>query len=291
MLDSVFACVPSSIQSAMGRAPSRLGSSVRVDRGVATVFIDGLLSRSGTWGASYDTIASQVQDAAANADVSSILLHVDSPGGAAAGVTIAADSIAAAARAKRVVAYCDGMAASAAYWLASQANRIIAERTAIVGSIGTYGVLYDSSGSFAAAGVRVHVVKSGEHKGDGVPGTPITDSQLAEFQRIVNGLNEHFLTGVAAGRRLSLDVVRQLGDGRAHLAGDAVTLRLVDAVGSLSEVLTALHKPVQTAEQRWQGAIDSKMQTGLDRRRAVCAVAKENPTLHAEYLNFANHRN
>jgi len=163
---------------------------------------------------------------------------IDSPGGTVAGTRDLADEVARAAKQKPVVAYIEDLGASAAYWIASQANKIYANPTAIVGSIGTYGVICDFSAQAAMIGVKVHVLRAGQFKGAGEPGTEITPEQLAEWQRIVDQLNEHFVRGVAAGRKgLSLAAVRELADGRAHVGEAAVTLGLVDGVQSFDATL------------------------------------------------------
>ena len=175
--------------------------------------------------------------------------------------------------------------------MASQSGKIVADRTSLVGSIGTFAVLYDLSKAFETAGVKVHLVRAGSLKGAGTPGTEIDAEVLAEMQRIVSGLNEHFLAAVASGRRLSLDHVRKLADGRVHLAADAQRLGLIDAVGSLGDVLAKLQGPIETPATRWDAAIASKLATGLDRRSAMSAVVRESPELHRQYIEFANQQN
>lgn len=270
--------------NAYGRT-SRLAPGPSVDRGVAVVTIAGTLDCE-----TYADIAAQLAAAVGNEDVSHIVLHFDSPGGMSKGCSSCVDSIAAAAAAKRITSYVSGCCCSAAFWLASQAQAIYAERTALVGSIGTYLVVLDASKLAADMGLKFHVVRAGEHKGAGVFGTEITDSQLAEFQRLVNGLNEHFLAGVAAGRRLSLDHVRTVADGRAHLAGDAVRLKLIDGVCSFEALLSHVSQPVVhlTAADRWQAAIGKRQAAGLSLDAAVKAVVREEPDLRREYVEEAN---
>jgi ClpP class serine protease len=80
---------------------------------------------------------------------------------------------------KPVTAYIEDLGASAAYWVASQAGKIYSNEPGFVGSIGTYLVVEDWSGAAEGAWAsKVHVVKAGEFKGAGYPGTPVTDAQL-----------------------------------------------------------------------------------------------------------------
>ena len=95
------------------------------------------------------------------------MLHVDSPGGHVAGVQALADTIFQARKLKPLHAHIEDLGASAAYWLASQANTVTANSTAEVGSIGTMAVVHDSSGAAAKAGIKVYVVSSAPAAGIG----------------------------------------------------------------------------------------------------------------------------
>jgi ClpP class serine protease len=77
-------------------------------------------------------------------------------------------------------------------------------------------------------------------KGAGVPGTEITAEQIDHMQQVVDSLNEHFLAGVASGRKLDSGRVRELADGRVHIASRAQELGLVDSIGTLDAALAEL---------------------------------------------------
>lgn len=174
--------------------------------------------------------------------VRAILLRVDSPGGTVAGTQDLAADVAAVAKQKPLFAMIEDMGASAAYWVASQARKVYANATAMVGSIGTFAVIHDVTGMAAQMGVKVHVIRAGAFKGAGTPGTEITADQLAEWQRIVDELNEHFLRGVMGGRRMTLTKVRELADGRVHVGVAAEALGLIDGVRTFDEVLEDMRK-------------------------------------------------
>jgi len=139
-----------------------------------------------------------------------------------------------------VTAYIEDLGASAAYFVASQAGRIVANQAAEVGSIGTYGVVMDSSGMAAREGIKVHVVKAGRYKGMGVPGTEITSEQLVEMQRVVDAANALFIAAVARGRPMSADRVAELADGRVHIAAEALKLNLIDGIQTFDAALESL---------------------------------------------------
>ena len=146
------------------------------------------------------------------------LLHIDSPGGHVAGTKELADDVAAVDQSKPVHAYLEDAGASAAYWIASQARSVTANAMAMVGSLGTFTVLYDLSKAAAMEGVQVRIVSTGERKGAAAPGTPVTDADVAEAQRLVDGFDAFFRAAVRDGLRLAGgrgEGPRARGPGRA----------------------------------------------------------------------------
>lgn len=214
-------------------------------QGVATIEIFGTLMKqvsSMSRGTSTVLARQQLRAALNDERVQAILLHIDSPGGTVAGTKELADDVAAVAKKKPVYAYIEDLGASAAYWVASQASQVFSNEMALVGSIGTYMAVQDLSGYAAKEGVKVHVIKAGAFKGAGQPGTEITPEQLAQWQRVVDGLNSHFVASVAAGRKLGLAAVRALADGRVHQGAEAQALGLIDGVQSFDQTLAQLSK-------------------------------------------------
>jgi len=169
-------------------------------------------------------------------DVKEIVFVIDSPGGTVAGVQALSDQI--KHTTKPTAAAISDMAASAAYWLASQTDHIEANATAQVGSIGVYSVMVDSSQAYEDAGIRVHVVRSGSHKGSGVEGSPITQEDISEEQRMIDQLSHMFAATVARGRGLTPAQVAELATGQVWLAGDALKLGLIDSIYGLTTAET-----------------------------------------------------
>ncbi len=207
-----------------------------VDAGdVAVVQIVGTLTKYGSSLSDFPgtirmrhTLRQIAQDRTAR----SVVLRIDSPGGTVAGIGDLAQEIKwLSDRGKPVVAFCEDTACSAAYWLASQADKVLANDTALVGSIGAYLVLEDTSAAAAARGVKVFVVSTGPYKGAGEPGTAITDDHVDHFQRLITGLNQEFLRAVGSGRHLADDRVRTLATGEMWVGAGALSVGLIDAVG------------------------------------------------------------
>lgn len=224
------------------------GAASREDKGytltgrVAVIDIVGMLTKYGTSLSGNPgtlRLRNAVRHAVSDPIVSAIMLRIDSPGGTSHGIDDLAADVAAAARRKPVHAFIEDMGASAAYYVASQATRLTANASAVVGSIGTYLVVEDWSAFFDEAGVKVHVVKAGRFKGAGTLGTAIDADQLASFQRFIDQTNETFLAAVAAGRRLSPGAVLELADGDVRIGRHAVAVNLVDAVETWDAALSA----------------------------------------------------
>lgn len=210
---------------------------------VAIIPLHGLLMKvvpSRGEGTSTVIARRKIRAAADDPQIGGILLHIDSPGGTVNGTQVLADDVAAAARRKPVYAFIDDLGASAAYWIASQATKVFANPMAMVGSIGTYTVVYDASARATQQGIKVHVIRTGAMKGAGEPGTEISVELLAELQTRINERNEFFLRGVATGRGLSLDEVRTLADGRAWLAEEARRKQLIDGVQAFDTTYSQL---------------------------------------------------
>jgi len=210
--------------------------------GLAVIRIEGAITKYGSsLGSPLGTLElrRQVRAAAADPAVKAILLVIDSPGGAVAGVGDLADAVAAANRVKPVVAFAEDMAASAAYWIAARAGRVVANASALVGSIGTFMVVEDWSAFYQAQGVRPIVIRAGEFKGAGTRGTQITAEQVADFARIVGELNGLFLAAVSAGRGLVGERLAAISDGRVHVGAAAVTLGLADEIGDFETARAA----------------------------------------------------
>ncbi len=199
-----------------------------------------LLGRLGFQECDTSEVTAAVNRAASDPAIAAIILKIDSPGGSARGVGDLSDAVYAARAAKPVVAFIEDLGASAAYHVASQATKVYSNRSGVVGSIGVYAVVPDLSQLYSNIGVKVHVLRAGEFKGAGTSGTQITDAQLAEFQRVVDGLAELFVAAVARGRGFSVSKAKGLADGRVHIGQQAVAIGLVDGLATWPELVASV---------------------------------------------------
>lgn len=226
---------------------------IEVHDGVAIVPISGTFApRAGVYDAmsgmvSYEATSALVQAVAARSDVRGIVLAIDSPGGAVAGVTEAAEAIAQIT--KPVYAVADYQATSAAYWLAAQADRLYVPATGMVGSIGVYAVRLDQTKADAQAGMAYDFVASGARKGDGDPHKPTTSAELAALQRMVDESFALFAGSIAKARGLELDAIRAL-EGADVQGQAAVTSGLADVVGTVADAVLAMQAQLARSDRR-----------------------------------------
>jgi protease-4 len=211
-----------------------------VVEGTAIIPVHGPMSKHGSpkfQEASTVSMRQLIRTASRDEAVERLMLHVYSPGGHVDGTSELAADVTRAGLTKPVFAHIEDLGASAAYWVASQAQRITANATAEVGSIGTVAVLEDTSKRMERLGIDVHVLSTGPYKGAGVEGAPLSAEALAYFRGRVESLNSHFRAAVQRGRGMNEAQLDAVTDGRVHIASVAQQYGLIDAVQSFDEAL------------------------------------------------------
>lgn len=215
-------------------------------RGVITPRMDLFTALLG--GTSVSEFRMAFRGAMAAKDVSAIVLDVDSPGGMVDQVPEMAAEIRAARGRKPIVAVANTEANSAAYWLASQADEVVASPSSLMGSIGAYASHVDISGAEEQMGVKTTIISAGKFKREGNPHEPLDDEGLAHIQGLVDNYYSMFVTDVAKGRGAAVDAVRGgYGEGRVLSAKEAVSAGLADRVGTFDEVIRELAKGTKPA--------------------------------------------
>lgn len=173
--------------------------------------------------------------------IGAIVLHVDSPGGEVYGIEELGDKIFAARSAKPIVAIADSVAASAAYWIASQAEEFVVTPGGEVGSIGVFMEHWDISKGLEAEGAKPTLISAGRFKVEGNPYEPLGDAAAAAMQARVEEPYAKFLSAVARGRNTKSSAVRD-GFGQGRLVGSkaAKEMGMVDRIATYEEVIAGL---------------------------------------------------
>jgi signal peptide peptidase SppA len=250
---------------------------VRGDTGV--IPISGVLLKSvpgwvrffGYAATGYDEIEEMAQMALADPRVQQIELRITSPGGMVAGGMEAAAALRAADGAKPVTAVIEDLGASGAYWLAASARRIEANANAEVGSIGVYTYAVDTTKLYEDWGLKIIVIRSGEHKGMGLD--RITEAQIAAVQEVIDGIAGHFIDQVAAGRRVPRERAAGWATGRVWLAPAALALGLIDAITSAATAVAATNYRNETAQAAATTEGDPKMGQEEQNTQAAATLA------------------
>ena len=230
------------IQAQDGEDDEKDMTLLLLTNGILVMNVEGTIMKaeSSFGGTSSVRMRQNLREAAANPQVRGIMLNISSPGGHVDGTDELALEIARTAEIKPVHAFANGLMASAAFWIGSQAAVISASRTSEVGSLGTVAVVHDFSGAFEAEGIKTHVISTGKFKGAFVQGAEITEEMLEDLQASVDALNEFFMEAVESGRGMPRSQVKSLFDGRVHLAADALKLGLIDKVQSFEGAIADL---------------------------------------------------
>jgi signal peptide peptidase SppA len=214
--------------------------------GIAIVTISGpLYKRKSPFASNYRSITEALDTLLAQRPRAAIL-KVDSPGGVVAGLEPVVRKVNELANQTLVVACVSGVCCSAAYRIASQAGSIVASSDSELGSIGTLWQLMDYSEMFAKEGIKSVLLTTGPFKGIGCVGSPITDEQKAFLQELTDKTNAGFLADVKAARSMDDNELAAVSDGRFWRSEEALGLKLIDQIGSLSDVLSAIRS--QTSE-------------------------------------------
>ena len=176
-----------------------------------------------------------------------ILLRVDSPGGSATASDIVYQELArfTESRGLPLVAHFYGTAASGGYYVAMAADEIVAEPTAVTGSIGVIFASVNFSGLMERWGIEDQTVTSGPRKDTGSMIRPQTDEDRAILQGVIDDLHARFREVVEAGRpALGAERVAELADGRIYSAPQALENGLVDRIGGIEDAVGALEARV-----------------------------------------------
>ena len=190
---------------------------------------------------SSETFGGWIEDLINNSDVGAIVIDVDSPGGTVAGLTGVTDKIYSLRGKKPIIAVVNDLMASAAYFIGSAANEIVADPDSLTGSIGTIGVHADYSVALERAGIKVTVVKAGKFKDEGNPYMPLSDEAKEDWQNMINQYYENFVSAVARNRGLAESKVKsEFGDGRVLKASKAKSVGMIDRVATMEQVISDL---------------------------------------------------
>lgn len=142
-----------------------------------------------------------------------------------------------------VYTYMRDMAASGGYYIAAGSDKIYANRNTWTGSIGvTVGTFMDASEFLDKMGIKTVTITAGANKAMGSSTNPMTEEQKAIFQSLVDEAYEQFTGIVAEGRKMDINKVKKLADGRVYTAKQALENGLIDEIGTIDDAVEDMMK-------------------------------------------------
>lgn len=193
-------------------------------------------------GAVIERMRAQLRKALADDAVKAIIVKIDSPGGMVDGTPEFAQELFEARAQKPIVGLVDaGVAASAAYWLASQMTAVSATPSSRVGSIGTLAVHVEYSRMMEEDGITPTIIRSAPDKVAANEYEPLPESARADLQATVDAMAVRFRADVARGRGVTAKVVKDsFGEGKMFLAADAKALGMIDRIETFDQLVARL---------------------------------------------------
>ncbi len=209
--------------------------NIPIGERVALVSIEGpILDSKGT----IDEIKEHLKDPS----VKGIVLRIDSPGGAVAPSQEIYEEVRKAVAKKKIVVSMGSVAASGGYYIASPATRIIANPGTLTGSIGVIMEIPNFEGLMNKIGVKTEVIKSGRHKDIASVFRGIRKEEREILQNVLDNVHEQFIKAVADGRKMLVEDVTRIADGRIFTGEQALKAGLVDETGNLEDAIKVAGK-------------------------------------------------
>lgn len=192
------------------------------------------------------TVCQDLEDLMEDDDVKAVVLRINSGGGSAYASEQIWHYVEMLKKKKPVVVSMGGMAASGGYYISSGANWIVAEPTTLTGSIGIFGMFPDMSELLTQKlGVKFDEVKTNRHSAFGTPARPFNEEEMRYLNKYIDRGYNLFRQRVAQGRKMKVENVEKIAQGRVWLGQDALKIKLVDELGGLDK---AIAKAAQLAK-------------------------------------------
>src|SRR3989338_7656535 len=185
------------------------------------------------WERGAEQWARRIEQLADTKGVKAIVLDINSPGGSVGAVQEICRRIQRGKKEKKIpfVALFGDVSASGGYYLGAACDKIVAHPGTITCSIGVIFSVSNLEGLFQKVGYKQDPIKSGKHKDIGSPARPMTPEERAILQSLIDDAYGQFVEAVADGRKMTVEQVRPLADGRIYSGNQAKELGLVDALG------------------------------------------------------------
>ena len=215
----------------ISRLVSRSSSDIFTHKnGIGVIDLQGVMMSS-------EEVLANLADFRQNKNIKAVLVRIDSPGGAVGAAQEIYQDIKRTAKIKPVVASMASVAASGGYYAALGATKVLANPGAMTGSIGVIIKFANLEKILDKVGYQAEVIKSGANKDIGSFSRAMTVAERELLQTMIDDVHEQFIQAVADGRKLSVDTVRPLADGRIFTGRQAKELGLIDQLGNFTDAV------------------------------------------------------
>ena len=211
----------------------------RIEGETAIIDIFGPLTKRSSFfsflfgGMSYSQVSETINAAMSDDRIRAIILNIDSPGGVVSGVEAVSDLVYNARSEKPIVAYTNGMMASAAHWIGSAAEILFAEKTALIGSIGVLRIHVDYSEKEKMDGIKTTYLTAGKYKALGNDSEPLSNEAKDVFQAELDYIYSIFVDFIARNRDVETNaVLTDMADGKVFFGNQALDAGLIDNIGN-----------------------------------------------------------
>ncbi len=209
---------------------SNLTTSLSFGNKIGVIPIHGVIRNS-------DTIIEQLINFRNDKKIKAIILRINSPGGGVAPSQEIYCETRRTTQKKKVIASLGSLAASGGYYIASAADKIIANPGTLTGSIGVLMEFVRIEELLNKIGIEMQVIKSGEFKDIGSPNRKMTDRERELLENLSKDIRDQFVTAVSIGRNMPREKVLEIADARIFSGRQAKTLGLVDGLGNFRDAV------------------------------------------------------
>lgn len=232
---AVFSLVYVTLRGGEGRGYITTGSGGKI----AVVDIEGIILSP------KDTVE-DLKEFADDDSIKAIILHLNTPGG---GVAASEEIYRAVKRIrdekkKRIVAAIETVGASGAYYVASATNKIYADEGSIVGSIGVISEWVNYEDLLKWAKLKSITMKAGEFKDTGNPAREMTPAEKEYLQSLIDNMHGQFIRAVADGRKMKVDEIRAIANGKVWTGQQALAMKMIDQVADFDAAVKDTAKAV-----------------------------------------------
>jgi protease IV len=197
-------------------------------------------------------IREELKKARGDDQVKALVVRINSPGGTVTGSDIIYREVTEFRERTKVpvVTVMMDVAASGGYYVALAGDTILAHPTSVTGSIGVIMLTLNAQGLLEKIGVTASAIKSDARKDMGSPLRPLTEEERRIFQSVIDQLHSQFVSKVAERRRMPIDRVRTLADGRIYTAEQARDHGLIDRIGYMGEAIDVARRAASVEQAR-----------------------------------------